>query len=130
MPTGAPTRCSEPGCSVLCPPGTSRCAAHTRPRRTDPMDPRLSAQWPALRAQVLAQHPTCQHPSCGADATEVDHIVPIFSGGAAFDRGNLQALCHEHHMRKSAIEGMQRKQERQQLKGKRMTRVPRDAQWL
>ncbi|WP_119463155.1 HNH endonuclease [Lactiplantibacillus plantarum] len=32
-------------------------------------------------------------------ATSVDHIVPLFAGGSAYDWNNLQSLCDYHHLK-------------------------------
>ena len=39
---------------------------------------------------------------CGkAGRLEVDHIKPLHEGGASFALDNLQALCRNHHLRKT-----------------------------
>lgn len=132
MPTGAPTRCSEPGCSVLCPPGRGRCSEHMPPRTVSARaqavmsDPRYRQ----ARAAALREHPVCQHPGCTLPSQEVDHIVPVSEGGAVSDPSNLQALCSEHHDRKSAIESFNRKNNERAKRGRRQTRAPRDAAWI
>jgi hypothetical protein len=66
----------------------------------------------------------------------VDHIVEIADGGAFLDEGNVQALCREHHERKTAIAAANRKANstrRRKAKGKaikRKPRIPRDATWV
>jgi len=55
------------------------------------------------RAMWLTMHPLCEH--CMQQdritaATEVDHRVPRFSGGAD-DETNLQSLCHACHVIKT-----------------------------
>lgn len=42
-------------------------------------------------------------------ATSVDHIVPLFAGGSAYDWNNLQSLCDYHHSLKSQAEREQKK---------------------
>ena len=42
-------------------------------------------------------------------ATSVDHIVPLFAGGSAYDWNNLQSLCDYHHALKSQQEREQKK---------------------
>lgn len=42
-------------------------------------------------------------------ATSVDHIVPLFLGGSAYDWSNLQSLCDYHHSLKSQRERAQKK---------------------
>ena len=50
-----------------------------------------TSKWKAIRQQVLArdQH-TCY--VCGAEATQVDHIIAKVNGGTE-DLGNLGAIC-------------------------------------
>ena len=43
--------------------------------------------------------------NCGrAGRLECDHVVPMHRGGDPWDPGNLQALCRECHLAKSARE--------------------------
>ncbi len=58
------------------------------------------------RRQWFQEYPLCVH--CVAAgrvtlATELDHVVPLFKGGAD-DETNLQGLCAEHHKAKTAID--------------------------
>lgn len=46
----------------------------------------------------------CQSHSCGATATEVDHITPVFQGGEWWSLDNLQSLCADCHKAKSRQE--------------------------
>lgn len=50
----------------------------------------------------------CQHPGCMNGAPDhrlyADHIVEIRDGGAPLDPSNGQALCGEHHTKKTAQE--------------------------
>ena len=116
MPRSAPTPCRYPGCAaVLATPGycdRHRVAVHRdygRARRG--FDTELgfykSAQWRAVRAVFLREHPVCS--LCAARgrvvaAVVVDHVVPVKDGGARFDVANLQALCVTCHNRKTAQE--------------------------
>ena len=116
MPRKAPTPCRYPGCAaVLATPGycdRHRVAVHRdygRARRG--FDTELgfykSAQWRAVRAVFLREHPVCG--LCAARgrvvaAVVVDHVVPVKDGGARFDAANLQALCVTCHNRKTAQE--------------------------
>ena len=103
--------CTLPGCPTIS-PRSGRCPQHRRaqelaqPSRIDGRhDFYTSTTWRTLRASVLHQHPTCQHPDhCNNPATDVDHIQPISHGGSRLDRDNLQALCHPHHSQKTAHE--------------------------
>jgi 5-methylcytosine-specific restriction enzyme A len=61
---------------------------------------------PQERARILARDGgVCQlgYPGCTWHATEVDHIVPLASGGTA-DPDNLQAVCESCHVIKTAAE--------------------------
>lgn len=54
-------------------------------------------KWRIIRAAFLKAHPNC---SCGAIATEVDHIVSLRSGGSN-EWSNLQPMCKPCHARKT-----------------------------
>lgn len=65
----------------------------------------------AIRARVLRTEPRCV--LCLAagraePATEVDHVVPLFKGGAdggrQGDDSNYQSLCSTHHLEKTIAE--------------------------
>ncbi|MYR43049.1 HNH endonuclease [Streptomyces sp. SID5910] len=68
---------------------------------------RLPTNWASLRRRVLRRDKgVCQMPFsdgriCGAEATDVDHIVP----GGDHSMANLRALCSWCHARKSSSEG-------------------------
>lgn len=78
----------------------------TKTSRYDPT-PRLRGQrWVDQRKLLLMQNPLCV--KCKEEgrvtlATEIDHIVPLFKGGA-HESANLQALCADHHREKTAID--------------------------
>lgn len=66
---------------------------------------RLGPGWESLRAKIIQERgPHCENPGCGkrnlvgADLT-VDHIIPVFQGGAS-TRKNLQILCLKCHAEK------------------------------
>ena len=65
------------------------------------LDPR---RWAAVRRLVLDRDNwRCR--ACGrAGRMEVDHVVPLRAGGDPYDPGNLQTLCRECHIDKSAAE--------------------------
>ena len=71
-------------------------------------DPAITAmyrckQWFKLRARVKHEEPVCRTRFCGQLATDVDHIRPHKGDPRLFfDRGNLQALCHGCHSRKTS----------------------------
>ena len=62
--------------------------------------------------------------------------MEIADGGAFLDEGNVQALCREHHERKTAIAAANRKIKTKRMRKargkavKRRPRVPRDAAWI
>ena len=65
-------------------------------------------QWNKVRNEHLRHEPWCR--SCRAaglrtEATEVDHIKPLRSGGARLDHANLQSLCHPCHTAKTRTDG-------------------------
>lgn len=63
--------------------------------------------WMAIRNKWIAEHPACV--SCGrvSLSNQVDHIVPLFEGGAD-DESNYQTLCVECHKAKTAGEAKER----------------------
>jgi 5-methylcytosine-specific restriction endonuclease McrA len=79
-------------CSTLV-SNTSRCPDCDRRHR-------LGWAWSGRRDVWLAYHPACA--SCGAPATEVDHVLPRAAGGG--EDGNLQSLCHGCHVSKTTRE--------------------------
>ena len=114
MPIRPKRVCVHPGCGRLT--DASRCPAHQaardaackaaetiarreRDRGRVPCTERgYDAAWHRVRRAFIAAHPTC---SCGAPATDVDHVVPLRDGGT-HDWSNLQALCHACHSTKTA----------------------------
>ena len=64
-----------------------------------------------VRPMQLLDFPICQICEKNdkiVEAVQVDHIIPLEQGGAAFDRDNLQSLCFRCHVIKSAEENRQR----------------------
>ena len=63
-------------------------------------------RWQRVRRVVLdAANWRCAQ--CGKYAREVDHVIPLFRGGAPYDMDNLQTLCGGRdgcHARKTASE--------------------------
>jgi 5-methylcytosine-specific restriction endonuclease McrA len=55
-------------------------------------DPRLSRKYKEKRLRVLARDGFVCH-YCGADAEQVDHIIPISRGGDPVDLDNMVACC-------------------------------------
>lgn len=99
--------CRTPGCPHLTRQGAycSHCAAHAeaddRARRGSAAQRGYGYRWRKLRDMQLAREPLCA--SCGAPASEVDHITPKARGGRD-TRANLQSLCKTCHSRKTLIE--------------------------
>lgn len=63
-----------------------------------------------IRREFFARNPLCC--MCTAEgrtglATELDHITPLWKGGAEA-ASNRQGLCHEHHQVKTAEEAAER----------------------
>lgn len=71
-----------------------------------------SAQWKAVRAQLLAERGSiCQQ--CGRHGRVIlDHVHELRDGGAPFDPANLIFLCDEHHGAKTLRERARRMAER------------------
>lgn len=82
-----------------------------RPARIRRTDPRPSPAkrgygraWQRQSKLYLQEHPLCvmcAQRGLTVVAQHVDHIIPRAEGGAD-DEGNLQALCHPCHSRKTA----------------------------
>jgi 5-methylcytosine-specific restriction enzyme A len=90
------------------PPGWRPPAPWQRSAGQQEREHPLPSYWRKLRQQVLRDEPLCR--ACRADgrvtpAREVDHVVPRSQGGRT-ERGNLQALCLEHHRAKTAREAL------------------------
>lgn len=63
-------------------------------------------KWMDIRAKWFRTHPLCvQCERMGrvAEATELDHIIPLIDGGKD-DASNMQGLCHDCHERKTSGE--------------------------
>ena len=65
--------------------------------------------WQRIRAQVLAEEPTCRtciesgHVGPHSASVVVDHIISLREGGTDA-RSNLAGLCKTHHDEKTAVE--------------------------
>ena len=63
-----------------------------------------AATWALVRRFVLNRD-GYRCTACGkAGLLEVDHMRPMFKGGAALDTDNLQALCRSCHIEKTRTE--------------------------
>ena len=109
MPTRAKRPCNHRGCTVKI--NGRYCDEHN-----GDADKRQSAArrgygrgWQKIRRIYLRRHPLCVdlfaiHADDGtfALATDVDHIIRRRAGGSD-EAGNLQALCHSCHSKKTAL---------------------------
>ena len=60
-------------------------------------------RWAFVRRKVLRRDGwRCQ--SCKKYGNNVDHIRPLFKGGAEYDESNLQTLCKPCHITKTRSE--------------------------
>ena len=61
-------------------------------------------RWALVRLRTFARDRwRCR--TCGrAGRLECDHVVPLHRGGAEYDPENLQSLCRQCHIRKTAGE--------------------------
>jgi len=99
------------GCFRTFPPevihrGRGRCpdCAKAMQRAYDARRPsgwkRYGPAYRANRARLLAAHPFCSAPGCGATTNlEVDHIRPRSQGGTD-ELANLRVLCRAHNRRR------------------------------
>lgn len=101
--------CAASGCSALALLNRTRCAAHAGKERDRERERSkgksiyLDARYRKARAVFMAEHPLCV--TCGALATDLDHVVPHKGDTRLFwDEGNWQALCASCHSVKTAAE--------------------------
>ncbi len=113
MPYSPKRPCPHPGCSALTDGG--RCPAHQRERQQQHNQARGSStqqgygsKWRRERLRFLDENPLCVECKAAGRvtaATDVDHIVPHSGDRELFwRRSNWQALCGEHHRRKTIRE--------------------------
>jgi 5-methylcytosine-specific restriction protein A len=125
MPQRAKRPCNKSGCNALTDSG--HCPAHEklrgeakresgrlfdRKRRHDPFRKIYQTEaWQRVRKAILQRDPLCKiadlcvrRYGTALPSAEVDHIVPIRSGGAELDPDNLQGICHNCHSQKTRRE--------------------------
>jgi len=95
-----------PGCPEPAIDGSGRCARHAAEQaarwnsgRVPPHEAGYDHAWWRIRARLLLLHPYCV--VCGAEATDVHHVIPLRRGGTN-DEENLEPLCHACHSRHTA----------------------------
>ena len=105
--------CSAPGCFIAT--AERYCTKHKEyheKRRPSSYKRGYGAKWRKLRKIILWEYPFCQgfikgvsgKPyQCNEPAQEVDHIIPLSSGGTN-EHDNLQSLCKSCHSRKTIQE--------------------------
>ena len=111
MPNKPRIPCRHPGCPELIEAGTKYCEKH---KALHPEDVRSAGKrgygrsWQKARKQYLAAHPMCvlcQKEGRYRKATVVDHIIPHRGDETLFwDKNNWQALCKQHHDKKTLTE--------------------------
>ena len=60
-------------------------------------------KWSKVRLAVLDRDSWCCQ-KCGNYGNEADHIKRIIDGGPVWEMGNIQTLCRDCHIAKSADE--------------------------
>jgi 5-methylcytosine-specific restriction protein A len=81
-------------------------------KRPDAVARGYDAQWRETRRKYLAEHPYCECDQCleapvwkRPPATDVDHIDGLGpKGPRGHDPGNLRAMAHAHHSRRTAAD--------------------------
>ncbi len=89
MPPRRVTVCATPGCPELA-TRRGKCDTHATPAWAGSTRGGSTRATRRLRAQVLAEEPTCR--DCGGVATEAGHIIPAAYGGT-YERHNLKGQC-------------------------------------
>jgi 5-methylcytosine-specific restriction protein A len=72
-------------------------------------------EWRTVRRYILdrdAQLCQIAGPLCTTVATEVDHVVELAAGGAAFDPANLRAACKSCNSSRGASFGNRKREPR------------------
>ena len=115
MTARAPKPCSKPGCKALVYDGSARCDKHKPPKwlkRIDAPKRITGRRLQRSREQLFQEQPLCveclKHGRIEA-ATQRDHVVPLFEGGANTVE-NTQGLCDDCHEVKSKEERIRARQ--------------------
>lgn len=103
--------CNVPGCPEDAETNgkCSKCLADVR-QRTDRRRGGGRARgydkkWARTRGAYLYRHPTCEEHGCEKDATDVHHKDGRGPNGPNGHKwANLEALCHSHHSKRTALE--------------------------
>jgi 5-methylcytosine-specific restriction protein A len=83
----------------------SLCAKQYDRERGSAVDRGYDAEWRRVRAQHLAENPTCSVANCGKAAIEVDHVIGVRERpDLRLDRGNLRSMCKSHHSSRTITE--------------------------
>jgi 5-methylcytosine-specific restriction protein A len=101
--------CLRPGCAALVAKGycaTHQTAAEIYDRARGSAAKRgYGGAWDKVRRQTLARDgflcQPCKRAGRIVAATEVDHVTELADGGARLALGNLLAVCHGCHVRKT-----------------------------
>ena len=130
MPKRPPTRCTFPTCPDPV-HARGRCRSHQPApwlgHTPDPNRPTGRA-WFRLKQQIFARDNwTCY--LCGSTAQEVDHILNIKRGGAAWDPGNLASICEDCHSEKTKREAREGAQRARQAKRELEREKDREHDW-
>lgn len=119
MPAAPNRPCRAPGCPALVSGRLKKgyCEAHSELRsnwakRDDKAGSTTQRgyghDWRKLRARILRRDrhlcQQCLREGRVTEATDVDHIVSKAAGGTDAE-ANLQSLCRDHHLAKTAREG-------------------------
>ena len=104
MPTAAPHPCRR--CGRLVARGATCQCRKPFEGSTHPANTR---RWRKTRAAKLRASPLCEHPGCRRIATTVDHIQPLAEAGSRWSFDNLQSLCREHDIAKTAADAQRGK---------------------
>ena len=66
---------------------------------------RSAARWKRVRRQAIERDGyRCRKCGRASGRFEVDHVVPISAGGAAYELDNLQSLCRPCHFAKTTVD--------------------------